>query len=224
MGNWVASIRFLERRNTFQTYNYCAAIYRDKRKGTLSVDGSISVSKVANQGATQLDTDGYLWLGTCPGNILANLRDLLWHQRCIVQYIRLTHFNNSTLLRLWTSFRIQTWKTEIHDERAKETAWVLSENAYSDGDGISKFENCSPLRIFYSINNLNAAKNVMTCTLFYCISKVCFYYFDVVCDLSPRWQQKSPLRSTRFLLPRLWGLHSVAGRRQRTGTPRWTPR
>ncbi|KAK2184807.1 hypothetical protein NP493_252g05062 [Ridgeia piscesae] len=36
---------------------------RDKRKGSLSIDGGVPVSKVANQGATQLDTDGYLWLG-----------------------------------------------------------------------------------------------------------------------------------------------------------------
>ena len=37
--------------------------FRDKRKGSLSIDGGVPVSKVANQGATQLDTDGYLWLG-----------------------------------------------------------------------------------------------------------------------------------------------------------------
>ncbi|MRA75894.1 hypothetical protein GH890_31095, partial [Bacillus thuringiensis] len=36
---------------------------RDKRKGSLSIDGGVPVSKVANQGATQLDTDGYPWLG-----------------------------------------------------------------------------------------------------------------------------------------------------------------
>ena len=36
---------------------------RDKRKGTLEIDGGVPVSSVSLEGATQLDTDGNLWLG-----------------------------------------------------------------------------------------------------------------------------------------------------------------
>ncbi|XP_023932250.1 agrin-like isoform X3 [Lingula anatina] len=36
---------------------------RDKRKGVLTVDGNRPITKVSRQGATQLDTDGQLWIG-----------------------------------------------------------------------------------------------------------------------------------------------------------------
>ena len=37
---------------------------REKRKGTLTIDKGDPITDVSEQGATQLDTDGYLWLGT----------------------------------------------------------------------------------------------------------------------------------------------------------------
>ncbi len=37
--------------------------FRERRKGTLSVDNGIPMSGVATHGATALDTDGYLWIG-----------------------------------------------------------------------------------------------------------------------------------------------------------------
>ena len=39
-------------------------IHREKRKGTLTIDSGEPITDVSEQGATQLDTDGYLWLGT----------------------------------------------------------------------------------------------------------------------------------------------------------------
>ncbi len=39
--------------------------HREKRKGTLTIDDGYPITDVSEQGATQLDTDGYLWLGEC---------------------------------------------------------------------------------------------------------------------------------------------------------------
>ncbi len=49
----------------FETYIYC----REKRKGTLTIDDGDPITDVSEQGATQLDTDGHLWLGKGTLNI-----------------------------------------------------------------------------------------------------------------------------------------------------------
>ena len=45
------------------TLLYVFVAHREKRKGTLLVDGGVPTTDVSVQGATQLDTDGHLWLG-----------------------------------------------------------------------------------------------------------------------------------------------------------------
>ena len=47
----------------FQTMSCYIKYSRDRRKGSLSVDDEDAVTGVSTDGATQLDTDGRIWIG-----------------------------------------------------------------------------------------------------------------------------------------------------------------
>lgn len=50
----------------------CLYKFRDRRKGALSVDDEDAVTGVSTDGATQLDTDGRIWIGTVSVFFLPN--------------------------------------------------------------------------------------------------------------------------------------------------------
>ena len=52
--------------------------FREERKGTLTIDANWPITDESDQGATQLDTDGHLWIGSLDYFFHNFLMYLLW--------------------------------------------------------------------------------------------------------------------------------------------------
>ena len=108
---------------------------REKRQGTLTIDQSDSVTSVSVSGATQLDTDGFLWLGGSPAPPRGlPLHYYLGFTGCIesvsIEDEALNLVQNRVIhgsvefCPLWGSAYIVTWLDRSHDYLAV-AMWLL---------------------------------------------------------------------------------------------------
>ena len=118
--------------HSFEIYtSHC----REKRQGTLTIDQSDSVTSVSVSGATQLDTDGFLWLGGSPAPPRGlPLHYYLGFTGCIesvsIEDEALNLVQNRVIhgsvefCPLWGSAYIVTWLDRSHDYLAV-AMWLL---------------------------------------------------------------------------------------------------
>ena len=60
----ISFIKNISKKRTKLKYNEIFHCFRDHRQGSLQVDKEPMVTATSDSGATQLDTDGMLWIGT----------------------------------------------------------------------------------------------------------------------------------------------------------------